>query len=330
MAGNTVIRINIKDDAQVSMKGRRFSDIPRNARTVSWILGLPHVTGQMAEIVAFLGARDRAREARSTERARVVYMLPAKDDARGARTVRTVVEAGEVSELVKENGRAAALAGGLRCEHGHVMKFVAGHMSRGSAVAAYFAHVTKSDGARAGGGAGGGGCSDVHLLAQVLIKKNISRITATRFKSCGECIEFAFKGESGMRAEIEVTEVRSTTENADGKIRSDVVVYKNDERQVSFEVKHTHATEPSSRAGLPYLEVAAGHVVSQFEICAGTGAVRLKCENATSICRRGCAARREAAAKARPPSVDHGAPCWACEGSGEHGGGACGYHVLPS
>ncbi len=28
MAGNTVIRINIKDDTQASMKGRRFSDIP--------------------------------------------------------------------------------------------------------------------------------------------------------------------------------------------------------------------------------------------------------------------------------------------------------------
>ena len=157
MAANTVIKINIKDDAQVSMKGRRFSEIPRNARTVSWILALPRVSGQMADIVKFLTDRDSSRErATRTEKARAVYMLCDDRDAK------TVVDAAEISARVQARGRADALAGGLRCEHGHVMKFVEGHMSRGAAVGAYFAHVTKSD-ARGGGGGGGGGtggCSD--------------------------------------------------------------------------------------------------------------------------------------------------------------------------
>jgi hypothetical protein len=254
----------------------------------------------MADIVAYLNARNSAREGREgrpTETARLmraVYML--SDDANGARTV---VDAATISDLVKAQGKG--ISGGLRCEHGHVMKFVDSHMSSGSAVCAYFAHVTKSDEGRGGGGgrpgAGTGRCSDVHLAAQLLIKNNISRIVATRFKSCGECTEFAFQPTArgvllALRAEIEVSERTSD----DRRIRSDVVVYKNDERCVSFEVKHTHATGLGSRAGLPYLEVSAGHVVSQFENCAGlrsaTALVRLKCENATTPCTGGCAVRR--------------------------------------
>jgi hypothetical protein len=309
MAGNTVIRINIKDDAQASMKGRRFSEIPRNAKTVSWILALPHVSGQMADIVKFLTARDSSREARPTEKARAVYMLC--DDL----VARTVVDAATLSERVRAKGKSDALAGGLRCDQGHTMKFVDCHMSRGSAVGAYFAHVTKNDtrGGGGGGGAGSGGCSDVHLMAQLLIKKHLSRILATRFKSCGECVEFAFRAAPGMRAEIEVPERLEG-----GKIRSDVVVYKNDERHVSFEVKHTHATRAASRAGLQYLEVNAGHVVSQFENCQSTGAVRLKCENATTPCTSGCAERRTTAAEARPQLPYYGARCWACHGSGSY------------
>jgi hypothetical protein len=297
MSGSTLIRINIKDDRQESMKGRRFSDIPSNPGTVSWILTRPSATGQMADIVRFLNARNSAREGRPTETARLmraVYML--SDDEHGERTV---VDAAAISELVKGKGISfsGGAAGGLRCEHGHVMKFVDCHTSKGSAVCAYFAHVTKSDEAtgRAGpGGTGGTGrCSDVHLAAQLLIKNNISRIVATRFKSCGECTEFAFRPtgngpRGGLRAEIEVSERTSD----DRMIRSDVVVYRNDERCVSFEVKHTHATGLGSRAGLPYLEVNAGHVVSQFENCASTATVRLKCENATTPCTSGCAMRR--------------------------------------
>lgn len=137
MAGNTIIRINIKDDAQVSMKGRRFSEIPRNPKTVSWILALPRVSGQMAEIVQFLTDRDSSRE-RATEKARAVYMLCDDRDAK------TVVDAAEISERVQARGRADALAGGLRCEHGHVMKFVDGHVSKGAAVGAYFAAMATS------------------------------------------------------------------------------------------------------------------------------------------------------------------------------------------
>jgi hypothetical protein len=244
MSGNTLIRINIKDDRQESMKGRRFSDIPSYPGTVRWILTRPSATGQMADIVKFLNARNSARalSARSTETARLmraVYML--SDDQHGERTV---VDAAAMSDLVKKKGISGGAAGGLRCEHGHVMKFVDCHTSKGSAVCAYFAHVTKSDEAtgRAGlGGTGTGRCSDVHLAAQLLIKNNISRIVATRFKSCGECTEVAFRPpRASIRAEIEVSERTSN----DRRIRSDVVVYVNDERRVSFEVKHTPATAP--------------------------------------------------------------------------------------
>lgn len=290
MSANTIIRINIMDAQRKSMKGRRFSDIPSNPDTVSWILTRPSPTGQMADIVKFLNARSSAREAREvrldTARSmRAVYMI--SDDEHGGRKV---VDAATMSELVKVSGRAA---GGLRCEHGHVMKFVDFHTSKGSVVSAYFAHVYRSDEAtsRAGlGGTGGTGrCSDVHLAAQLLIKNNISRIVATRFKSCGECTEIAFRPpRASIRAEIEVSERTSD----DRMIRSDVVVYVNDERRVSFEVKHTHATGPGSRAGLTYLEVNAGHVVSQFESCASTATVRLKCENATTPCTSVCDVRR--------------------------------------
>jgi hypothetical protein len=321
MSGSTLIRINIKDDRQQSMKGRRFSDIPSNPGTVSWILTRPSATGQMADIVKFLNARNSAREsreARPTEAARsmrAVYML-----SDGEHGERTVVDAAAFSEIVKRKGIAGGAAGGLRCEHGHVMKFVDGHMSKGSAVRAYFAHVTKSDGAGAPlapivGGVGQptqrtGRCSDVHLAAQLLIKNNISRIVATRFKSCGECTEIAFPPSArgllpALRAEIEVSERTS-----DGRmIRSDVVVYRNNERLVSFEVKHTHATGQDSRAMLPYLEVNAGHVVSQFETSASTATVRLKCENATTPCTSGCDARHAASrshraiGEAREPAV---------------------------
>ena len=301
MSANTIIRINIMDSQRKSMKGRRFSDIPSHPDTVSWILTRPSPTGQMADIVKFLNARSSAREAREarldTARSmRAVYMI--SDDEHGGRTV---VDAATVSELVKVSGRAA---GGLRCEHGHVMKFVDFHTSKGSVVSAYFAHVSRSDEAttRAGlGGTGGTGrCSDVHLAAQLLIKNNISRIVATRFKSCGECTEIAFRPpRASIRAEIEVSERTSD----DRMIRSDVVVYVNDERRVSFEVKHTHATGLGSRAGLPYIEVNAGHVVSQFESCASTATVRLKCENATTPCTSGCDVRR----------VPTGAECIAAE-----------------
>jgi hypothetical protein len=315
MAGNTIIRINIKDDAQVSMKGRRFSEIPRNTKTVSWILALPRVSGQMAEIVQFLTDRDSSRErATRTERARAVYMLGDDRDAK------TVVDAAEISERVQAMGKADALAGGLRCEQGHVMKFVDGHVSRGAAVGAYFAHVTKSD-ARGGGGGGGGtvGCSDVHLMAQLLIKRHLPMIVATRYKSCGECVEFAFRAAPGMRAEIEVPE-----RSDGGKIRSDVVVYKNDERYVSFEVKHTHATRAVSRGGLHYLEVNAWHVVSQFENYRSAGKVRLKCENSTTPCTSGCYglgpphSRRFARAE-----IDRKGDCDGCSGLGLVKGDMC-------
>jgi hypothetical protein len=131
------------------------------------------------------------------------------------------------------------------------MKFVDEHESGTSTVSAYFAHVIKSDTAAGGGGGGGsrgGRCSDTHLMAQQLIQQNIQRIVATRFKSCGECTEYAFNPTARMRADLEVTERGEL-----GLIRSDVVVYEDDVRRVAFEVKHTHAAAPLSRTGMPYL-----------------------------------------------------------------------------
>lgn len=156
-------------------------------------------------------------------------------------------------------------------------------------------------------------------MAQLLIKKHLLRIVATRYKSCGECVEFAFRATPGMRAEIEVPELSDG-----GKIRSDVVVYKNDERHVSFEVKHTHATRAVSRGGLHYLEVNAGHVVSQFENCRSAGKVRLKCDNSTTPCTDGCSglcpphSRRFVR-----PEIDRKGDCAGCNGLGLVKGYTC-------
>lgn len=288
MPATTVISIDIKDDARASMRGKRFSALLRNPGTVRWVLQLPCPRGQMAEIAQFLREHEAARQVRASEKARAVYML-----ACDAETKTTVVDTALVSALIREKGRSDALAGGLRCEQGHVMKFVDEHASRGSTVRAYFAHVTKSDitasGAHEAPPAHTARCSDVHLLAQRLIQQNVNRIVATRFKSCGECVELAFRPSGNVRAEIEVTERTSC-----GTIRSDVVVYEGDERLIAFEVKHTHGTEPTSRDGLPYLEVDAAHVLSQVEACASDARIVLKCENATAPC-TGCTERRKLA-----------------------------------
>jgi hypothetical protein len=293
MPATTVITIDIKDDTRASMRGKRFAAILRNPGTVRWVLQLLSPGGQMAEIAQFLREHEAARQPRSSEEARAVYMLAS--DTPGAETKTTVVDTALVSELIREKGRSNALAGGLRCERGHVMKFVDEHESRGSTVRAYFAHVAKSDAGaleahRAPPAHTGPRCSDVHLLAQRYIQQNVNRIVATRFKSCGACVELAFRPSGNVRAEIEVTE-RITG----GTIRSDVVVYAGDERLVAFEVKHTHGTEPTSRGGLPYLEVDAAHVVSQVEASASGARIVLKCENATTPCTRGCDSRRNIA-----------------------------------
>lgn len=278
MSATTVISMDIKDDARASVRGKRFAQL------------------------------------RASERARAVYML-----ASDAETKTTVVDTALVSALIREKGRSCALAGGLRCEQGHVMKFVDEHASRGSTVRAYFAHVSKSDitASEAHGAPPahtGPRCSDIHLLAQRYIEQNVNRIVATRFKSCGECVELAFRPSGSARAEIEVTERTSR-----GTIRSDVVVYEGDERLIAFEVKHTHGTEPTSREGLPYLEVDAAHVVSQVEACANGACVVLKCENATTPCTDGCAARRRRAEAVRKREWRRrkGIKCASCNETGE-------------
>jgi hypothetical protein len=287
MPATTVISIDIKDDARASMRGKRFSALLLNPGTVRWVLQLPSPRGQMAEIAQFLREHEAARQVRASEKARAVYLLAS--DASVTRT--TVVDTALVSALISEKGRSDALAGGLRCEQGHVMKFVDEHASGGSTVRAYFAHVTKSDmtasEAHEAHTGPRGRCSDIHLLAQWLIQQNVNRIVATRFKSCGECVELAFRPSGNVRAEIEVTERTSR-----GTIRSDVVVYEGDERLIAFEVKHMHGTAPTSREGLPYLEVDAAHVVSQVDACASGARIVLKCENATTPCTDGCKARR--------------------------------------
>jgi hypothetical protein len=241
-----------------------------------------------------------------------------------AETKTTVVDTALVSALIREKGRSDALAGGLRCEQGHVMKFVDEHASRGSTVRAYFAHVTKGDITASGaheathtGPRAHSRCSDVHLLAQRLIQQNVNRIVATRFKSCGECVELAFRPSGSVRAEIEVTE-----RTLRGTIRSDVVVYEGDERLIAFEVKHTHGTEPTSREGLPYLEVDAAHVVSQIEACASDARIVLKCESGTTPCTRWCKARRRRAEAVRKREWRRrkGITCASCNETGrDHG-----------
>lgn len=279
MTGKTIIAINITSDAGAGMRGLRFASILDNPGTMRWITQLHSPQGQMAEIAQFLAA-ETASARTSTDTARVVYML-AEDTGASASPAVAIVDTALVSSLVRAKGRRAALAGGLRCDRGHVMKFVDEHASGASTVSAYFAHVTKSEAATGGGvgGCRGGRCSDTHLLAQQLIQRNIERIVATRFRSCGECTEFAFNANARMRAELEVTE-----RGERGPIRSDVVVYECDVRLVAFEVKHAHAAAPLSRIGIPYMEVDAAHVVSQFE-ANPTGIVHLKCENSAAPCK---------------------------------------------
>ena len=273
MSANTIIRINIMDAQHKSMTS--------NPDTVSWILTRPSATGQMADIVKFLNARNSAREgAGPTETARsmrAVYML--SDDEHGERTF---VDAAAMSELVKKKGISGA-AGGLRCEHGHVMKFVDRHTSKGSAVCAYFAHVTKSDEStgRAGhGGTGGTGrCSDVHLAAQLLIKNNISRIVATRFKSCGECTEVAFSAarrtacsarrNRGFRAHVK----RPHDSLRRGRVR---------ERRAPRLVRGQAHARDRTPARAPDFRTWRARRLTVRRTVRAQPTVRLKCENATA------------------------------------------------
>lgn len=106
----------------------------------------------------------------------MVYML-ADAPGESASPAVAIVDTTLVSSLVRSQSRKVALAGGLRCDHGHVMKFVDEHVSRGSIVRAYFAHVTAREGSRGRGGGRRGripdmrrrgcflACSDIHLLA---------------------------------------------------------------------------------------------------------------------------------------------------------------------
>ena len=309
VSGNTRVRFNLTwDFGKRSFKGCTFAEVKAVPALGQWILSRPEPTGQMAQLVAYLKEANEAtatRPAAARDIARAVYRLTPDGSEQ-----RAIVDAEDMAALVKSHSLEHAMAGGLRCEQGHRMKFVPAYSyttAKGEVqVRAHFSHIVAptSTACDCGGGGGGnnggvgpGGCSDAHLLATRLLVKNVRRIQLKRFKECGECVEFAFGPNSRATAKEEVHDFN----NAGRRIRSDVAVYEKGVRVMTLEVKKAHATNPASRAGVPYLEVNAGHVLTMLANAssADTSTVRLNCENVDSPCTRGCAVRRAKETAAR-------------------------------
>ena len=333
MSGNTLIRFNLKwDYGKTSFRGRTFADVKAVPALAQWILALPEPTGQMKSLAAYLMQTIETRA--GADNARVVYRLTPDES-----TERALVDVDEMAVLIDAHGKDHAMAGGLRCECNHRMKFVPSHKRNGgSAVSAHFSHVVTSANASGsgtnGGGTKGGGCSDVHLLAAKLLVKNVKTIQLKRFRQCGECVEFAFGPNPRAVAKEEV----SARNDDGGRIRSDVAVYDDGKKIMTLEVRKTHRTDPASRVGVPYLEILAGHVITMLGGANGSTTTRLNCENADEPCTCNCAegiisivvAEEAAARRARrkrqlQSQCDHcgrfgwvkGDPCWFCDGTGD-------------
>lgn len=304
MTSNTQIRFNLKwDFGKTSFRGRTYADVKAVPALSQWILSRPEPTGQMADLVAYLQRTNEALEkpssATATDMSRVVYRIPTDGS-----TERALVDIDEMTELVESHGKDHAMAGGLRCELGHPMKFTRAYEKKdGTVVCAHFSHIGKSSYAKAtdcdedkqdakGGSGNGRGCSDVHLLAIKLLMKNVHRIQLKRFRKCGECVEFAFGPNPNAVAKEEI----SAYNDDGGRIRSDVAVYDGDQKVMTLEVRKTHKTDPASRAGVPYLEINAGHVIAMLnasQVPTSTATIRLNCENVDEPCVNQCVERRE-------------------------------------
>ncbi len=331
MSGNTLIRFNLKwNYGKTSFRGRTFADVKAVPALAQWILALPEPTGQMESLAVYLMQANEAIEKRAgADKAHVVYRLTPDES-----TERALVDVDEMAALIDAHGKDHAMAGGLRCECNHRMKFVPSYKRNdGSAVSAHFSHVVTSANASGsstnGGGTNGGGCSDVHLLAAKLLVKNVKTIQLKRFRQCGECVEFAFGPNPRTVAKEEV----SARNDDGGRIRSDVAVYEDGKKIMTLEVRKTHKTDPASRVGVPYLEINAGHVIAMLGGANGSTTTRLNCENADEPCTCNCAERRAEAAERRaeeaaarwskrrlPNECPHcggngyvkGEPCWFC------------------
>jgi hypothetical protein len=323
MSGNTIVRFNLRwDNRKTSFRGRAFADVKAVPALAQWVLSLPAPTGQMALLAAYLRSSNEALEKRpAADAAAVVYRL-APDGA----AQRALVDVDEMAALIAAHGKEHAMAGGLRCERGHPMKFVPAHGRGGATVRAHFSHVAPPGASRGGGGGGGdnggvgpGGCSDAHLLAAKLLEKNVGRIQLKRFKACGECVEFAFGPSPQAVAVLEV----SARNDEGGRIRSDVAVYERGAKVMTLEVRKAHKTDPASRAGVPYLEVRAGHVIAALGGEGAAATSRLNCENSDAPCSRNCVGRRAEAAAERAWKRKRRGGCDECDGTGVFGGEDC-------
>lgn len=291
ISGKTQLKFKLRGTNKVSLKGQSFLKVKEYPALVKYILAIPDAEvrhPQMLDLKGYLQQdyhkKERKIAAQAVRKSRVVYRLDQTD-----LTQKTIVDADEMTNLIKIKGKPHAMAGGLRCEHGHRMKFIPKHRRKDTAiVAAHFSHVTppvagagspSGNGGDCCGGVGPGGCSDKHLLAVKLLIKHITKLRFKRFRQCGKCVDMDYRVGSKAVADDEVTSVNSTG----GKIRSDVAVYEDGKIVMTLEVLNSHKTDPASRTGVPYLEIHADHAIATLDGLGNSTAVLL-CENSNRLC----------------------------------------------
>jgi len=219
----------------------------------------------------------------------VVYALDASGETPriiDAASVQTRIEALATNTATRKarRDRVVKETGPLVCSKGCKMVFrqrgVCGRKP-------HFAHhVARSSGKESGkkasttcscGGRGGNG--HTHIMAQKLIAENIANIEFKHW--CSEGLhQLVVRKDPGYTATIEQSARNANNE----RVRLDVSVHKNGAFAFAVEVTHTHCASPSSRAGIPYVDVNAGETVRRLQ----SGETTLLCETASNVpaCRR--------------------------------------------
>ena len=213
----------------------------------------------------------------------VVYALNASGETPriiDAASVQTRIEALATSTATRKarRDRAVKETGPLVCSKGCKMVFrqrgVCGRKP-------HFAHhVARSSGKESGkasttcscGGRGGNG--HTHIMAQKLIAENIANIEFKHWCSKG-LHQLVVRKDPGYTATIEQSARNANNE----RVRLDVSVHKNGAFAFAVEVTHTHRVSPSSRAGIPYVDVNAAETVRRLQ----RGERTLLCETASNV-----------------------------------------------
>ena len=187
-------------------------------------------------------------------------------------------------------------AGGLWCSHGGRMVPVFG-----TARVDHFRHLvdtTRQATTETGGGGGCGCTSDAHVNAQLLLQRcnfGTTTLIITQFADCRRCCAEVYRSTPTTRAAVEVHEVS----DAGRRFVSDVVLYDGNTLTARIEVYKTHRACAQRRAGCPFYEVRADHIVSAM--CETAPIITLKAESddcalgPCSIC---------------PPANERNAPYW--------------------